>query len=143
MSGDAPQRPGLCRFQIQEDRDGRHRWYVFNPDGTMVLVPRVSVDWAVVRAWHVMRQQWWDDESIVVHLTADDVVKLQARDWEPNPDRKYDSDGNPCSHLNRYLCKQCGHEWADAWSGMPDDDCPSCGLTMTPYQSDQIKTEAK
>ena len=36
MSGDAPQRPGLCRFQIQEDRDGRHRWYVFNPNGTMV-----------------------------------------------------------------------------------------------------------
>jgi hypothetical protein len=36
MSGDSPQRPGLCRFQIQRDRDGRHRWYVFNGYGTMV-----------------------------------------------------------------------------------------------------------
>ena len=36
MSGDAPQRPGLCRFQLQKDRDGRHRWYVFNANGTMV-----------------------------------------------------------------------------------------------------------
>ena len=36
MSGDSPQRPGLCRFQIQRDRDGRHRWYVFNASGTMV-----------------------------------------------------------------------------------------------------------
>jgi hypothetical protein len=36
MSGDSPQRPGLCRFQIQRDRDDRHRLYVFNGYGTMV-----------------------------------------------------------------------------------------------------------
>jgi hypothetical protein len=36
MCGNAPQRPGLCRFQIQRDRDGRHRWYVFNAFGTLV-----------------------------------------------------------------------------------------------------------
>jgi hypothetical protein len=36
MSRDAPKRSGLCRFQIQRDRDGRHRWYLFNANGTMV-----------------------------------------------------------------------------------------------------------
>jgi hypothetical protein len=35
MSGDSAQ-PGLCRFQIQRDRDGRHRRSVFNRYGTMV-----------------------------------------------------------------------------------------------------------
>jgi hypothetical protein len=36
MSGDSPQHSGVLRFQIQKDRDGRHRWYVFNEYGTMV-----------------------------------------------------------------------------------------------------------
>jgi hypothetical protein len=36
MSGDAPRRPDLCRFQLQKDGDGRHRWHVFNANGTMV-----------------------------------------------------------------------------------------------------------
>ena len=36
MSGGASQRPGLCRFQLRKDGDGRHRWYVFNASGTMV-----------------------------------------------------------------------------------------------------------
>ena len=36
MSGGAAQRPGLCRFLLQNYRDGRHRWYVFNANGTMV-----------------------------------------------------------------------------------------------------------
>ena len=36
MSGDAPERPGLCRFLLRKDRDGRHRWYVFNASGTLV-----------------------------------------------------------------------------------------------------------
>ena len=35
MSGDS-QRPGLCRFQLRRDRDGRHRWYAFNANGTLV-----------------------------------------------------------------------------------------------------------
>jgi len=32
----APGQVGHCRFQIRRDRDGRHRWYVFNASGTMV-----------------------------------------------------------------------------------------------------------
>ena len=36
MSSAAPRRSGGCRFQLRRDRDGRHRWYVFNANGTMV-----------------------------------------------------------------------------------------------------------
>ena len=36
MSSVAPHRSGGCRFQIQSDCDGRHRWYVYNGNGTMV-----------------------------------------------------------------------------------------------------------
>jgi uncharacterized protein YegP (UPF0339 family) len=36
MTSDTPQGLGLCRFQIQRDKDGMHRWYVFNANGTMV-----------------------------------------------------------------------------------------------------------
>jgi len=34
MTTDAPQGLGLCRFQIQRDRDGKYRWSVFNTRGT-------------------------------------------------------------------------------------------------------------
>jgi uncharacterized protein YegP (UPF0339 family) len=36
MTSDTPRALGLCRFQIQRDKDGKHRWYVFNTNGTMV-----------------------------------------------------------------------------------------------------------
>jgi YD repeat-containing protein len=36
MSSERPQRSGLCRFQIRRDRDGTHRWYVYNSSGTLV-----------------------------------------------------------------------------------------------------------
>ena len=36
MSSVAPQRSGPYRFQLRWDRDSRHRWYVFNDNGTMV-----------------------------------------------------------------------------------------------------------
>jgi hypothetical protein len=34
MSADAG--PRGCRFQLQRDRDGMHRWYLFNANGTLV-----------------------------------------------------------------------------------------------------------
>jgi hypothetical protein len=36
MRSHQPEPPNLCRFQIQKDRDGKHRWYVYNSAGTMV-----------------------------------------------------------------------------------------------------------
>lgn len=36
MSDDRTGSLGQCRFQIKRDRDGRHRWYVYNAFGTMV-----------------------------------------------------------------------------------------------------------
>jgi hypothetical protein len=36
MSSVAPDRARGCRFQIKTDRDGKHRWSVYNNDGTIV-----------------------------------------------------------------------------------------------------------
>ena len=36
MDTAASHRSGGCRFQIKSDRDGRHRWYVYNSDGSIV-----------------------------------------------------------------------------------------------------------
>jgi hypothetical protein len=38
---------------------------------------------------------------------------------------------------NIYRCT-CGEEWGDVWSCACDDDCPRCGMTMTPRKSVQI-----
>lgn len=32
----ASSQPNLLRFQIQRDRDGKYRWYVFNANGTLL-----------------------------------------------------------------------------------------------------------
>jgi hypothetical protein len=40
---------------------------------------------------------------------------------------------------NHYQCDRCGGEWADWWSSMCDDDCPSCGARhMSPDRSDDL-----
>lgn len=36
MSGDGLLHLDPFRFQIKEDRDGRHRWYLYNAAGTIV-----------------------------------------------------------------------------------------------------------
>lgn len=36
---------------------------------------------------------------------------------------------------NYYQCESCDTEWIDYWSCGCDDDCPNCGLTMSPYDS--------
>lgn len=40
--------------------------------------------------------------------------------------------------LNHYKCTRCGFEWGDEWSCMCDDDCPRCGLNMSPHTSDDL-----
>jgi hypothetical protein len=40
---------------------------------------------------------------------------------------------------NHYQCERCGKEWADWWSSLCDDDCPSCGNRhMSPDRSDDL-----
>lgn len=39
---------------------------------------------------------------------------------------------------NHYACTSCGNHWTDVWSAMCDDDCASCGTTMTPYCSEEL-----
>jgi predicted nucleic acid-binding Zn-ribbon protein len=40
--------------------------------------------------------------------------------------------------FNHFQCVHCGSEWADEWSCMCDDDCPRCGLNLSPYTSDDL-----
>lgn len=40
--------------------------------------------------------------------------------------------------LNHYQCDRCAAAWEDDWSCMCDDDCPECGLTMSPEDSDDL-----
>lgn len=48
-----------------------------------------------------------------------------------------DSDGEPCMMINHYECT-CGHTWDDQWSSSCDDDCPSCGLTISPHDTTDL-----
>jgi hypothetical protein len=41
---------------------------------------------------------------------------------------------------NSYTCSECNTNWDDEYSAPCDDDCPSCGKTMTPENSDDLTT---
>lgn len=47
------------------------------------------------------------------------------------------ADENPDRFTNHYHCTRCDTQWSDNWSCMCDDDCPKCGLTMTPIDSEE------
>ena len=76
---------------------------------------------------------WTDDKILEKDLELIEVT--EAPNWEPNPARKTDSDDQPCTHLNHYMCDRCLKAWSDAWTGEIEDDCPRCSMTMMPYQS--------
>jgi len=42
---------------------------------------------------------------------------------------------------NHYVCP-CGCTWRDHWSCACDDDCPDCGTTCSPDDSDDLTSEA-
>lgn len=42
--------------------------------------------------------------------------------------------------INTYECT-CGTSWADEWSCACDDDCPACGTTMTPVDSEDVTAD--
>ena len=48
-----------------------------------------------------------------------------------------DTSGEPCRFLNHYRCDACDEEWSDRWSCACDDDCPACGTSISPYDSDE------
>lgn len=48
-----------------------------------------------------------------------------------------DTNGQPCVWQNHYLC-ECGATWDDEWSCQCDDECPSCGDTVSPEDSTWI-----
>ncbi len=52
-----------------------------------------------------------------------------------------DSDGEDCIYLNRYRCDDCAEEWEDQWSCGCNDECPTCGHEIEPYESLDLRTE--
>jgi hypothetical protein len=40
-------------------------------------------------------------------------------------------------YRNHYECS-CGETWADEWYCGCDDECPECGLDISPHQSDNL-----
>ena len=40
--------------------------------------------------------------------------------------------------INTYHCPKCGCEWRDEWDCGVDDDCPDCGTTCSPVDSEAI-----
>ena len=44
-----------------------------------------------------------------------------------------DSDEN--RYTNHYHHEACGATWQDTWSCSCDDDCPNCGVPLSPYRS--------
>lgn len=57
-----------------------------------------------------------------------------------------DSAGNPCVWLNSYHCATCGEfgeSWHDDWSAQCDDDCPVCGVAMSPESFDWLPEGGK
>jgi len=43
---------------------------------------------------------------------------------------------------NHYWC-DCGCTWPDEWSCTCDDDCPDCGATCSPVNSDDLTEETR
>lgn len=41
-------------------------------------------------------------------------------------------------YTNHYRCP-CGAEWHDCWDVQCNDRCPSCGLEIEPYASDDAE----
>lgn len=50
-------------------------------------------------------------------------------------DRRPEGDNGPWFR-NHYECP-CGTEWSDEWSCTCDDDCPDCGTTCSPSESEE------
>jgi hypothetical protein len=40
--------------------------------------------------------------------------------------------------LNKYHCQDCDISWEDEWSCTCDDECPVCGHSIEPEDSDDL-----
>jgi rubrerythrin len=40
---------------------------------------------------------------------------------------------------NYYKCPVCKTKWHDDWDSMCDDECPTCGATISPYKSKDMR----
>jgi hypothetical protein len=44
---------------------------------------------------------------------------------------------------NFYECEDCSVHWEDVWNGQPDDECPTCGKFISPYDSKDSESPEK
>lgn len=40
---------------------------------------------------------------------------------------------------NYYECPACKITWEDEWDSTCDDECPNCGVAISPYKSEDIR----
>jgi len=40
------------------------------------------------------------------------------------------------NYTNFYKCSECGHTWSDEWPHVCNDNCPSCGIEIEPWLSE-------
>ncbi len=71
-------------------------------------------------AW--LEQQFAQEDAVRIAKEAFGLLKAQ---W----------------YLNHYQCSECDQAWTDEWSCACDDDCPMCGTTMTPVESEDIEDD--
>lgn len=58
-------------------------------------------------------------------------------DIDPYGEENWGNDNLENLFLNHYKCT-CGFEWNDVWGCIVDDECPICGITISPYESEDI-----
>lgn len=42
---------------------------------------------------------------------------------------------------NYYKCPSCKTKWNDEWDSQCDDECPDCGVAISPYKSVDLRTK--
>lgn len=70
-------------------------------------------------------------------LAGDDDGKDKIEFLECVEDEDSDED-EEAKFRNFYRCDDCSEEWDDEWSCQCDDECPTCGVSYTPYKSEDI-----
>jgi hypothetical protein len=69
-------------------------------------------------------------------MLARAVIVCRDRTFAPLSEREYII-WMP-GFVNYYRCSNDGTEWADVWSCMCNDKCPSCNAEIEPYRSNDI-----
>lgn len=116
----------------QQDRGGLYVWVLHSADPNVRKIP---VEFAVLATGEPFDDLAW---MFVGTLQANDnfhmwhvIMKIPyvANAEEPEPETWF---------RNQYHCESCDTEWEDRWSAACDDECPDCGVSISPHESEVI-----